>query len=633
MPLGIQTFRHDGSRHFGTTPFKALGHPLAAAKGRALAKRLRRRGPVAVFDPDGLLTSFATFYGMTGADFMGVYVQRIEDAGRPALGLVTQSVHELAKAKVRTVFVAGFDAGRVIEHLRTIAPQATFLSFDELRLPDSWLANPRRYLDPLNFATNFAFLRDGDGRHTAIRTANYWGGYGARDAELWLCLFDAGGKVLAEWAQMLPVAGGTVVIDSRTVRERFGLGPFAGSLFIHALRIKGHDVVKYALDTFGDDDETISATHDANAWPADLYAGVPAPAADERVVLWVQNSHPIPIPAGEIAFGAMGGTKTATYPHAVPPFGTVAIDVGKLLPQLRWPDQVEVHAGRHFVRPRYEVERGTRSRIAHANVERTDLKADPAIASFGPELGRGFLLPFPLPPTGRFRAVLLPTPMATSQTNLPIAAVVFDSCGKEIVRHRVGKLPRRHRVALDIDELLGKARLKVGHVELMYDFAEGGEADGWLHALARYEDRRTGHIAETSFGAHIFNTLAVFKDEPQSYSGPPPGLSTRLFLRVGPAPAETFCHLVYAASAPWRRKSETDLVLTSAEGKAVATETVRIACGGSLFWRVSEMFDVKIRKRAGLNSYVLVRDTTCRLFGFHGLDTSAAFSLDHMFGF
>jgi hypothetical protein len=28
-----------------------------------------------------------------------------------------------------------------------------------------------------------------------------------------------------------------------------------------------------------------------------------------------------------------------------------------------------------------------------------------------------------------------------------------------------------------------------------------------------------------------------------------------------------------------------------------------------------------------------VRDTTCRLFGFHGLDTGAAFSLDHMFGF
>ena len=32
--------------------------------------------------------------------------------------------------------------------------------------------------------------------------------------------------------------------------------------------------------------------------------------------------------------------------------------------------------------------------------------------------------------------------------------------------------------------------------------------------------------------------------------------------------------------------------------------------------------------------YVLIRDTTCRLFGYHGLiRDGAAFSLDHMFGF
>ena len=36
----------------------------------------------------------------------------------------------------------------------------------------------------------------------------------------------------------------------------------------------------------------LSCTHDANSWPADRYAGLPAPAAGERVMLWVQNSHP-----------------------------------------------------------------------------------------------------------------------------------------------------------------------------------------------------------------------------------------------------------------------------------------------------------------------------------------------------
>jgi hypothetical protein len=37
---------------------------------------------------------------------------------------------------------------------------------------------------------------------------------------------------------------------------------------------------------------------------------------------------------------------------------------------------------------------------------------------------------------------------------------------------------------------------------------------------------------------------------------------------------------------------------------------------------------------AGESGYVLIRDTTCRLFGFHGVDNSSgSFSFDHMFGF
>lgn len=634
MALAIETFRHEGARHFGTTPFKALGHPLAAPKGRALAETLRKSGRVAVFDPDGLLASFASFYGLRGKDIAGIYVQRREDAGRKVLGHKAQSVQALGKLRARTVFIAGFDAKRTADQLRVVLPKATYFSFDEMRLPAEWLSNKRNYLDLRNFATNFAFLRDGNGHHTAVCTANYWGGYGAKDPGLWLCLFDADGKVLAEWTETLGAAGGSIVIDSRDVRRRFGLGPFTGSLFLHALRIEGHDIVKYALDTYGDDDTVLSATHDANAWPADLYAGLPAPAVGERVMLWVQNSHPIAIPAGAVAVGAMGGGKLAAFDEEVPPFATRAVDVGALLPGARWPQQLEVHAGRYFVRPRYEIVRGGRSRIAHANVERTDLKPDPTIAKLGPEFGKGFLLPLPLPPAERFRTTILPTPMATGQKHLPIAVAVMDERGKEVTRRSLGKLPRNHATAVDVDELLGRKGFGAfGHVEVLYDFKKGTDADGWLHAIARFEDRRSGHVAETSFGAHIFNTLAVYKDEPQSYAGPPPGLSTRLFLRLGPAPSETFCHLIYAASLPWRPKSETALALTAADGTEVAAETVRIACGGSLFWRVGDVFDAATLANAGPNAYVLVRDTTCRLFGFHGLDTGAAFSLDHMFGF
>ena len=146
-----------------------------------------------------------------------------------------------------------------------------------------------------------------------------------------------------------------MAIDSQIIRDRFSLGPFTGQLFLHVVDGAGHDVVKYALDTYGDDDSVLSCTHDANAWPADLYAGLPAPNPNETVILWVQNSHPCPIPAGAIGLSRMGDAGFTLLENAIPPFGSYALDVASLLPDLRWPAQIEIYAGKHFVRPRYEV--------------------------------------------------------------------------------------------------------------------------------------------------------------------------------------------------------------------------------------------------------------------------------------
>lgn len=171
-------------------------------------------------------------------------------------------------------------------------------------------------------------------------------------------------------------------------------------------------------------------------------------------------------------------------------------------------------------------------------------------------------------------------------------------------------------------------------MELIYDFASGGNADGWLHGLFRYELKANGHAAETSFGAHIFNTVLTYRNEPQSYAGRAPGLSTRLFLRLGLDPLDTLCHLVYPASTSWHGYSSTELALHDATGKEVARRQIAIPCGGSLLWRYRERFDAAARARAGEGAYVIVRDTTCRLFGYHGLiDDQDRFSLDHMFGF
>lgn len=648
MSLQIETFANPQAR-FDSTPrnaaggaslFKALGHPLSAAAAQALAARLKAAGRIAIYDPDGIAESFAELYGLETNDIAGIFVPRIEHIGREILGRKAQPVTELAGAGVSLVFAAVFDAGKRLDAVRHLLPPAVpVLSLDQIRLPDELLTNAATYLDPLNFATNFAFLRDRAGRHTRITTANYWAGYGAKRVKFFLCLFDAAGRTLARWIEPVAPGPSSFVLDSREVRERFGLGDFAGSLFLHAIGAKGHDVVKYALDTFDDEGRELSATHDANAWPADLYAGLPAPDAGERVTLWVQNSHPAPIPAGAIGLNPMGDETIARLEQEIPPFASFPLDVGTLLPGARWPAQIEIRAGRHFVRPRYEIEDAKgRFRIAHANVERTDLVPDPALPGLGNLLGKGYILPFPILPLDEFASFALPTPMTTAQAELPLTLSLYDADGSLAAEQYLGRVPRRESRLLEIDAHLAEAGAALtsghGHFELRYDFRAGGEADGWLHAIARYHLRDGGPGAETSFGAHIYNTPLLYRDEPQSYSGPPPGLTTRLFLRLGPEGWDTICHLVHPASLPTPGASATELRLYDASGTLIAIRPLAIPCSGSRFWRYSEVFSADERKAAGDKAYILVRDTTCRLFGFHGLcDGRTRFSFDHMFGF
>ncbi len=636
MGLRIETFSNlTGGMSF----FKALGHPLAAPKARALVERLAAAGPVAVYDPVGHAGSFAELYDLSGLDIAGVYVQDIAEMGRTVLGRTTEPVTELPGSGAATVFVVAYDAGRLIDHIRHLLPQgADTISLDAMRIPDDMLTRPGTYLDPLNFATNYAFFREGGGHHTRVVTANYWAGYGATGVALWCCLFGADGAVLAQWRK--PLADGVtgVVIDSAEVRETHGLGEFTGQLFMHVVGIAGHDVVKYALDTYGDAPEVLSCTHDANAWPADRYAGLPAPAADEDVVLWVQNSHPCPIERGEIGLNLMGDDRVAWLDERIPAYGSYPLDTRELLPAAHWPQQIEIRAGKYFVRPRYEVRRHDgRLRIAHPNVEREDLEPDPRIPEISNLMGKAYLLPAPILPVDRFASSVLPTPMATGQTRLPVAVLLHDASGRLVHHHFIGNLDRADSVAVEMGELIGgngALPSGYGHMELVYDFSAGGEADGWLHGLFRYEDRTSGHAAETSFGTHIFNTVLTYGNEPQSYAGRPPGLSTRLFLRLGEDGTDTLCHLIYPASTPWHATSDTRLQLHAADGTGIACREVAIPCSGSLLWRASEMFDGAELRRAADGGYVIVRDTTCRLFGYHGLiRDGVAFSFDHMFGF
>ncbi|HYM72742.1 MAG TPA: hypothetical protein VET89_07150 [Stellaceae bacterium] len=636
MALRIDTF--DNARG-GNTLYKALAHPLAAVPGRALIAGLKRYGKIAIVDPHGAAEGFAELFDLSGLDIAGVYVQDVARIGTPLLGRTAEPVPALAQSAARAVLVAAFDADRLIGQLAPFVPaNGDIVSLDAMRIPEARLTNRRSYLDPLNFATNFALFRDTGTVHTRLVTANYWAGYGSAGITCWLTLFDGAGKIVAEWSEAATPKDGAIVIDSRAVRERFGLDAFAGQLLIHVAGAAGHDIVKYALDTYGDGgagrDAALSCTHDANAWPSDRYAGLPAPAPGERVVLWLQNSHAMPIPAGAIGLNPMGEDRVATLAEPIGPFATRVIDVAELLPGLAWPAQIELRAGKHVVRPRYEIIEGGRRRIAHVNVERSDLKPNPELPQLGAMLGKGYLLPAPILPRREWQSLLLPTPMAIAQNELPIAAVVYDPAGNEIGRHRFGRLSRGHRTALDLDEIAKTLGDGYGHVELVYDFAEGGEGDGWLHAVFRYRHRASGHAAETSFGAHVFNTILTYRDEPQSYSGRPPGLSTTLFLRLGDGEHDTLCHLIYPASLPWRKASATDIILRDGAGREIARKSLAIACSGSHLWRYHALFDAATRKAAEPGAYAVIRDPTCRLFGYHGLvGRDGGFSLDHMFGY
>jgi hypothetical protein len=635
--LDIDTF--DNLRG-GNVVYKALAHPLAAEKLAALVASLNAAGRVAIYDPEGIAAPLlALAPGLAVAD---VYVHDTLAVGKKRGAFTARPLLDLPQTKAASVLIAAFDAGRHAARIAAIVPEGVAMhTLDAVKLPPEMLTNRTRYLDAVNFAINFAFFRDDERMRTRLATANYWAGYGAKSVRFWLRLYSASGAVLAEWEQQAPAGAGGVVIESDNVRRRFDLAPFTGQLIVHAIGVAGHDVVKYALDTEAvGEGVSLSVTHDANAWPSERFAGLPAPRADETVTLWLQNSHAVPIPAGTIALERMGSGVKVALDEEIAPFATRAIDVATLLPGLHWPAQIELHAGRHVVRPRYEVTRAGRTRIAHVNVERADLRPDPGIANLPAALGRGFLLPFPVLPRTRFRSIVQPNPMAHEQDTMPLRLDVFDASGRQVAEKFLGCLKRDHDLALDLDEVLPQAALaEGGHAELCYDFRDGGTADGWLHALFRYEDRHSGHAAECSFGAHVFNTLMTWKGEPQSYSGPPPGLSTRLFLKLGHpsaggAPRESFCVLIYAASAQWHAQSSTTLELHDEAGACIATAPLAIACSGSAIVRPSAHFSAADLRAAGASGYVLIRDTTCRIFGYHGVDDGrGAFSLDHMFGF
>ena len=91
---------------------------------------------------------------------------------------------------------------------------------------------------------------------------------------------------------------------------------------------------------------------------------------------------------------------------------------------------------------------------------------------------------------------------------------------------------------------------------------------------------------------------------------------------------------MYPVSGSWRESSSTRLILRAADGAELGERALAVPRSGSRLFRASELFGAEALARAGEGGYALVRDATCRLFGYQGLlGAGGAFSLDHMFGF
>jgi hypothetical protein len=632
----LRTFDNQSGRNVF---YRAAIHPMTAPLTRRLIDRIAAGPPVAIYDPAGYFADLAAIYDLSAWPIEGVYVQRLEEVGQDRAGFTAQSLMALRESRAKRLFIADFDGARLAARLGPYKPSPVEIeSFDSLRLDPAWLTVPERYLDPLNFVSDFLFFRDAGGLRTTVSTANYWHAHGAVATRLWCRLFDEMGVALASWEETLPGSAAGVIFDSEEIRKRFKLGPFTGSLFVHVIGAAAHDTLKYAIDLYDDSGATATATHDSNPWAAELYAGLPAPAPNERVMLWVQNCYPTPIPAGAIGLRRMGDPAFTDVGSAVSPYGTVALDIGATFPGLAWPAQIEIRADKYCCRPRYEIAYASGHRsVAHVNVERTDLEPAPDLPRATRTLGKGFLLPAPVLPVGEWNTVLLPTPMASWQDGIALTVRVYGADGTQIAEERLGARPRGGQTALDIDSLLRNAPAPAegyGHLEIGYDFDAAPLGDGWLHALFRYRRRDSGRAAETSFGSHIFNVPALWRNEPNAYIGKPPGLSTRLHLRLIDRPGRVLCHLTYPTSGEWLPASDTDIILSDSRGAEIARQKLRIPCSGSRLIDIAALFGPAERDAAAGGGYATIRDPTCRLFGYHLFQSDGGgFALDHMFGF
>ena len=58
-------------------------------------------------------------------------------------------------------------------------------------------------------------------------------------------------------------------------------------------------------------------------------------------------------------------------------------------------------------------------------------------------MGKGYLMPLPVPPLELISSLMLPTPMASEQSELPIRAELYDANGIKLAEQFMGRLKKK----------------------------------------------------------------------------------------------------------------------------------------------------------------------------------------------
>jgi hypothetical protein len=159
MPLSLETF---SNARGGNCFFKAIAHPLAAEKATALLDTLRQNGEVAIYDPLNRAAAFNEVYDLASLPLAGYFIQDVERQDCALAGCRASPVTEIGNVRARQLLITAFDADKFRNDIRHLVPHGMAIaSLDGLRLPEFMQTERRNYLSLVNFATNFAFFREG----------------------------------------------------------------------------------------------------------------------------------------------------------------------------------------------------------------------------------------------------------------------------------------------------------------------------------------------------------------------------------------------------------------------------------------------------------------------------------------